>query len=618
MRLTEMFPTLKGIEFKAVGRIYGYFYEYIVRFRGKLGMALLSGFGLMAMDILRPWPIKIIFDGILFQKHKVMKYPLVPDLLEKGPVWLLTAACVSIVLIAFFRGLFSYSEEVQTAEVGQRTAASIRRRLYDHIQRSSRSFHDTQKSGDLLVRLTGDINLLKEMLVNFIVTATGGVLVLTGMIVIMFIMDWQLTLMALVTVPILMISIGKYTRGIKEATNRARRNEGRVASLAHESLNFISLVHAFSLENLQYDKFSRFNRSNLRAGLKSTRLAASFQRIIELVLAGGSCVVLWFGVRRVMDGVLTPGDLLVFVSYMKDMYRPLRKLSKLTSRVAKATACGERVLEILDIEPEIKDSPGAIAAAPFRGEIAFDNVSFSYGDSDCVLRDINFAIEPGQTVALVGPSGTGKTTLVNLVLRFYDPAQGAVRIDGYDLREITLESLRNQISVIMHEPSMFGLSIRENIALGKPEATEEEIIQATKIANAHDFIMNMEDGYDTIVGEQGSTLSRGQKQRISLARAAVRDAPIIILDEPTTGLDVESEFLVVDSLTRMTEKRTCIVIAHHFSTISSADRILVLEGTSIIEDGSHDQLMKTGSRYHELYSMQLASGGEGGSGEEGR
>ena len=413
-------------------------------------------------------------------------------------------------------------------------------------------------------------------------------------------------------------SIGKYTRSIKEATNRARRKEGQVASLAHESMNFISLVHAFSLEKLQYDKFSRFNRSNLRAGLKSTRLAASFQRIIELVLAAGSCVVLWFGVRRVLDGVLTPGDLLVFVSYLKDMYRPLRKLSKLTSRVAKATACGERVLEILDIEPEVKDAPGAIEAPRFRGEITFDQVSFSYINADWVLRDIDFTIEPGRTVALVGPSGTGKTTLVNLILRFYDPQHGSVRIDDHDLREITLESLRNQISVIMHEPSMFGVSIRENIAMGKADAAEAASVRATRFASANDVIMRMANDYATIVGERGSTLARGQKQRIALARAAVRDAPIIILDEPTTGLDAESEFLVIDALAHLMEDRTCIVIAHHFSTISSADRILVLEGTSIIEDGSHDQLMRAGNRYHELYSLQLAEGGETGGREEDR
>jgi len=611
MKPDNLFPTAKGIRVGAVRRVYGYFYPYIVRFRGKLGLALLSGFGLMAMDLLRPWPIKIIFDGILFQKHKVLKYPLVPLLLQKGPFWLLAACCVSIVLIAFLRGLFSYSEGVLTAEVGQRTASSIRRRLYDHLQRLSRSFHDTQKSGDLLVRLTGDINLLKEMLVNFIISATGGSLVLIGMVGVMLAMDWQLTLMALLTVPFLMISIGKYTQSIKEATNRARRKEGQVASLAHESLNSISLIHAFSLESLQYDKFSRFNRSNLRAGLKSTRLVASFQRIIELVLAAGSCVVMWFGVKRVMDGILTPGDLLVFLSYMKDMYRPLRKLSKLTSRVAKATACGERVLDILDREPTIRNAPDAVVAPPFRGEIGFDHVSFSYNDRDLILRDIHLTIEPGQTVALVGPSGTGKTTIAYLILRFYDPQSGYIRVDGLDVRGITLESLRNQISVIMHEPHLFGTTIRENIAMGKPEATDEEIIRAAKVANAHDFIMKMESDYETIVGERGSTLSRGQKQRIALARAAIHEAPIIILDEPTTGLDTESEVLVIDALNRMIVGKTCIVIAHRFSTIVSSDRILVLEDASIIEDGNHEQLIQRSSRYRELFSLQISAGMEG-------
>jgi ABC-type multidrug transport system fused ATPase/permease subunit len=320
---------------------------------------------------------------------------------------------------------------------------------------------------------------------------------------------------------------------------------------------------------------------------------------------------MWFGVRRVLDDVLSPGDLLVFASYMKSMYRPLRKLSKLTSRVAKATACGERVLEILDKEPTIKDAPDAVKAPQFSGKISFDQISFSYHNEEPVLDDVNFTIEPGQTVALVGTSGTGKTTIANLILRFYDPQRGSIVIDDYDIRGITLESLRNQISVIMHEPFLLGTTIRENIALGKPDATDEEIVRAAEIANAHEFIVKMEKNYNTMVGEQGSTLSRGQKQRISIARVAIREAPIIILDEPTTGLDAESELLVIDALNRLIRNKTCIVIAHRLSAIVSCDRILVLEDASIIEDGNHEELIQRSRRYRELFSLQDSAGVEG-------
>jgi ATP-binding cassette subfamily B protein len=599
-------PGSREIRPGAVKRVYRYFSQYLTRFRGKLGLALLSGVGVTLMDLARPWPMKIIFDGILYQKRSVIESPYFSFLFRYGTPGALAVVCLAIILIAWLSGLFTYKEAVLTAEVGHRTTASIRRRLYDHLQKLSRSFHDTRQSGDLLVRLTGDINLLKEMLVDFIVTATGRSMVLVGMVAIMLAMDWQLTVMALFTVPPLVYAITRYTGSIKAATDRARHKEGKVASLVHESLGSISLIQAFSLERLHYDKFSRFNRSNLRAGLKTTRLVASFQRLVELVLAAGTCVVMWFGVRRVLDGVLTPGDLLVFVSYLRNMYKPLRRLAKLTSRVAKATACGERVLDILDRVPAIQDAPGAVEAPPFRGEVTFDHVHFSYNGSETILRDVAFTIEAGQSVALVGPSGVGKTTIANLLLRFYDPLEGAVRIDGRDIREFTLGSLRSQISVIMHEPDLFGVSVRENIAMGRPDASEEEIVEAARIANAHAFILGLEEGYDTVVGERGARLSRGQKQRIALARAAVRRAPIIILDEPTTGLDAESEFLVMQALGRLTKARTCITIAHKLSTIAAAERILVLDDARVLEDGSHEQLLRASPRYRRLYALQAS------------
>jgi ABC-type multidrug transport system fused ATPase/permease subunit len=435
-------------------------------------------------------------------------------------------------------------------------------------------------------------------------------MVLVGMISIMLVIDWQLTLMAIFTVPALMFSIATYTRKIKASTIRARHKEGKVASIAHESLQSISMIQAFSLEEQQSERFSEYNKSNLRAGLRTRKLIASFQRLVEILLALGSCVVMWFGVQKVLDGILSPGDLIVFISYMRDMYRPLRKLSQLTSRVGKATACGERILEILDMKPIIRSSRKAIVAPPFIGKIHFNDVNFSYNGNDQTLRDIDFTIDPGQTVALVGPSGTGKTTILNLLLRFYEPQKGGIEIDGYNIRKITIESLRKQISVIMHEPYLFGTTVWENIAMGKPEATFEEIERAARIANAHEFIIDMEKGYETVLSESGSILSRGQQQRIALARTAIRETPIIILDEPTTGLDAKSELLVIDTLNKLMRDRTCIIIVHRFSTIKSSDRILVLDKGKIIEDGDHNTLMQTSSRYKELYSLQATQNSE--------
>lgn len=615
MGARRVLPIIRGIDPDAAKRVYRNFFPYVTRFKKQLLLALGSGVVVMAMDLLKPWPLKIIFDGILFENQSVRTSPLLSWLFDGGIPWVLAVTCISIVLIAVLHGTFSYSQEILTADVGHRTTASIRRRLYDHLQRLSKSFHDSRKTGDLLVRLTGDIAILKEMLIDFVIIATGQLLALIGMIVVMLVIDWKLTLMALLTVPALMMSIARYTREIRFATNRARHKEGKVASFSYEALNSISLIQALSLERLQYEKFSVYNRSNLRAGLRSVRLVASFQRIVEFLLAAGSCVVMWFGVRRVLDGILSPGDLLVFSSYMRDMYRPLRRLSKLTSRVAKATACGERILEILDREPLIKDAPHAVSAPPLGGRIRFDRVCFSYNGKEQILREASFVIEPGQTVGLVGASGVGKTTIVSLLLRFYEPQSGIITIDEHDIRHLSLESLRRQVSVIMHEPYLFATTIAENIAMGKPEARMEEIVSAAKAANAHDFIVSMENGYDTVVGESGCTLSRGQKQRIALARTAIRDAAILVLDEPTTGLDAESESLVIDALDRLMEGKTCIIIAHRLATIASLGRILVLEGGRIIEDGDHEELMQTSTRYREFFTMQVRT--RGGSTAEG-
>ena len=355
--------------------------------------------------------------------------------------------------------------------MGQKVVAAIRWQLYSHIQRLSRSFHDAHHSGDLLVRLTGDIGMLRELMLASVLFLSENLLVLLGMVAIMFWMDWQLTLIALGILPVLALLALRFTGKIKEATKKQRRKESQIAGVISETISAIAVVQAFAREGYEGERFSHQNKASLKANLKATRLEANLNRLVEVSLAVGTCGVLWLGVKRVQAGVLTPGDLLVFTAYLAGMYRPVRRLASLTSRIAKASSCGERVISILETEPEIKDAPDAIVAPPFRGEIVFEEVDFWYHPGDRVLNEVSFTVKPGQLVALVGPSGVGKSTIANLLLRFYDPQKGRILIDGTDIRRYTLASLRDQIAVVFQDAVLFSTTIRDNIAYGDRKST---------------------------------------------------------------------------------------------------------------------------------------------------
>lgn len=577
--------TSRRLRPSAIKALFRRFAHHLRAYRRHLIGATLCMIGAAAMELLRPWPLKIIFDVILIpQDRPGQALELVTDTVGSGDL-LLGLVTFAILAIAVLGGLFTFGQSYLIASVGQKVVASIRRQLYAHIQRLSHSFHDERSTGDLLARLTEDVRMMRDLLVTATIYASSRILVLVGTVSVMVLMDWQLTLVALMVAPLLVMSVARFGTQIKGAAKRQRRKESQIAQVMTEGMSSIKLVQAFAREAYEEERFARRNSSSARAGLRATRLEAHLDRLVQIILAFGTCGVIWFGVVRVQAGVLTPGDLLVFTAYLAGLYKPIRKLAALTGRIAKATVCGERIASILDLEPEIADAPDARPAPRFRGGIEFQDVTFAYRpDRSPVFANLNLKLAPGETVALMGESGVGKSTIANLLLRFYDPLLGSVRIDGIDIRRFTLASLRQQFAVVLQESILFDTTIRENIAYGKLDASDEEIIEAAKAANAHHFIESLPNGYDTVVGERGSMLSGGQQQRIAIARAMVRDAPIVILDEPMTGLDQENEAAVRIALHQLIRSRTCLIISHNPRTALDAERVVALSGDGQITE----------------------------------
>jgi ATP-binding cassette subfamily B protein len=430
---------------------------------------------------------------------------------------------------------------------------------------------------------------------------------LVGMIVIMLFMNWQLTLLAIAPAPFFIVSTMRISQKIREAALRQRHRQGAMAATAAESMSAIRVVQALSLENIFADSFNARSQQDQSEEIKGSKLSARLGRTVDALIAVSSGITLWYGARLVLREHLTAGELWIFLSYLKTAFRPIRDFAKYAARIAKASAAGERVLDVLDRTPEVRNLPGAVPAPKLRGEVRFENLNFEYEPGHRVLRNIDFVIEPGQHVSLVGPSGIGKSTMVSLILRLYDPIEGRVLIDGRDIREYTLESLRAQISVVLQDTILFASTARDNLAYGVPGATRDEIEHAARLANAHEFILALPEGYDTVLGERGVTLSTGQRQRIAIARAAIRQSPILILDEPTTGLDRENEQAVVDAFDKVSAGRTTFLISHDLRHTSQSELILYLDKGRIHEFGSHDDLISSNGRYAHLYRNFLVS-----------
>jgi subfamily B ATP-binding cassette protein MsbA len=417
-------------------------------------------------------------------------------------------------------------------------------------------------------------------------------------------------LISLSIVPALFLVVFVFTKRIKKASRELRQKQSELVNIVQEVFSSIRVVKAFSREDYEQRRFEEQSLENVETALQARALKGKLAPIVEVLAALGTCLVLGYGGRLALAGQLSAGDLIIFLAYLGKMYKPMRDLSKMGDTVSKASVSYERIQEVLNTVSRVRDLPRARHARPFKGKLEFEGVSFSYSPDHPILKDISFQIEPGQIAAFVGPSGAGKSTIISLIPRFYDPTAGRVKIDGSDIRAYTLQSLREQMSFVLQETLLFRAPIWQNIAYGKPEADRAQIIRAAELANAHEFIEKMPDGYDTMVGERGVTLSGGQRQRIAIARAVIRDTPILLLDEPTSGLDAESEQLVFEALGRLMEGKTCVVIAHHLSTIQRASTIFVVKDSSLAERGTHQELLAAGGAYAELYGIQSSSGGE--------
>jgi subfamily B ATP-binding cassette protein MsbA len=576
---------------------------------GALSLGLLAVIGETIADLLQPWTLKIVLDNVLKShappQHGWLNH-IVVAIAGNDPLAILRFAAIAALVIAVFGAACSYAEKYLTVSVGQRVMYDLRRTMYAHIQRLSLSYHDHKQTGDLISRVTSDIDSVQSFIASGILGAFISSLTLVGMVGVMFYINWQYTLIALSVAPPLFAVVYTYTRRIKKASREVRKKEGEIVSVVQEVLTSIRVVKAFAREDYEQQRLEEESMESMELALRARGLKSRLSPIVEIIVAIGTSMVLWFGARMVLQGKLSAGSLIVFILYLGKMYKPMQDLSKMTDAYSKASVGYERIREVLETEGGVTDLPAARNASPFRGRVEFQDVSFHYEPEAPVLRDVTFRIEPGQTVALVGPTGAGKTTIVSLIPRFYDPSSGIVRIDGQDVRQFTQKSLRQQISFVLQETLLFHGPVWNNIAYGKPGASRQEIYRAAELANAREFIDRLPQGYDTLVGERGVTLSGGQRQRIAIARAVIRNTPILILDEPSTGLDAESEKLVFEALDRLMEGKTSIVIAHRLSTIQRAHTILVVEGGTIRERGTHDALLKSGGTYAAFYELQTS------------
>jgi ATP-binding cassette, subfamily B, bacterial len=573
---------------------------------GSLTLGLIAIAGESFANLLEPWPLKIVLDDVLRSRQSnAWAMRMVHNLVGADKLAMLKVACVAVLAIAAFNAICTYGEKYLTTSVGQWVSYDLRLSIYSHIQRLSLAFHDQKRTGDLISRVTNDIDAIQSFIMNGLLGVLINVLTLGGMIAVMSYLNWQFTLIALSVVPVLFAMVYTYTRKIKKASREVRKKEGEITSVVEEVLSSIRVVKAFAREDFEVRRLEQESLEAVDISLRARSLKAKLTPLVGIVVSIGTGLVLWFGARLVMSSAMSAGELVVFILYLGKMYKPMQEISKMTDTYSKAAVGYERIQEILQTHVEVKDSRNAKRAPKFKGDIEFDNVSFAYDPKTPILKNVSMKIKAGQVSALVGPTGAGKSSIIGLIPRFYDPEEGVIKIDGADVKQFQQKSLRQQMSFVLQETVLFRAPIWQNIAYGKPNCTRTEIIKAAELANASEFIDRMPEGYDTIVGERGMTLSGGQRQRIAIARAVIRNTPILILDEPTSGLDSASEKLVFEALDRLMEGKTVVVIAHRLSTIQRADVIFVVKDGVIVERGNHEELMKLEGLYAELHNIQF-------------
>jgi ATP-binding cassette subfamily B protein/subfamily B ATP-binding cassette protein MsbA len=552
------------------------------------------------LELLKPWPLKLVLDNVI---------PGVrwPPLERLEPAGLLMAALAVLVAIHLLLGVFGVVHNIVTIRIGQRMVNDLRAELFDRLQRLSLRFHSRGAVGDLIHRVTLDSFSIQTLAMNGVFPLVGSSLLLVGMFVVMVQLSWHLTLVALVVCPLLFAGIAVLDGRIVALASEARAREGDVYTRAQRGLSAIRVVQAFAMEGREQRAFLATSTASLDSSRRLYTLQSVYTAAVGVILALGTALVLWFGVRGVWGAHVSVGDLIVFVSYLGSLYGPLNSILQTYGLAANARAGLRRVFEVLDSADEVAD--GFRVPEAVRGHVTFDDASFSYDGTRLALKHVSFDARPGELLAIVGESGAGKSTLLNLLPRFADVTEGRVCIDGIDVREWRLRELRRAITMVLQPPIVFPLSIAENIAYGRPEASLAEIEAAARLARAHEFVARLPQGYDTVLGEQGATLSEGERQRLTLARALLRDAPILILDEPTSAVDLETEALILDAIGTLSRGRTTFVIAHRLATVRRADRILVLRDGELIEEGSYEELVGRGGAFARLHAAQFGEGG---------
>jgi ATP-binding cassette, subfamily B, bacterial len=571
-----------------------------------LGVVLMTMGLTVGLEVLRPWPTKLLVDQVLGQQQLpegltgLLAALPGSDGLEGLLLWI----CIATVLIFLAGTLVSMASSIASVELGQRMTYDLGADLFLHLQRLSLLFHGHRPVGDTIARVTGDPHCVRVLITGVLLSVLQSALSLIVMFAIMWRLEPTMTLLSLGVVPFLMLSIWAFSGPMKDRNRKRRDLEGRIMSLVQQAVSAIPAVQAFTREELEHARFRRYADDTVVAYRRSAFADTWFKLIVGLVTAIGTAGIMWLGARYALEGKVTVGTILVFLSYLTSLYTPLNALTYTASTLQQAAANADRVLEILRTPSDVRDSPDA-REPRLRGHVRYEDVTFGYVPDRPVLKRISLEAEPGEVVAIVGPTGAGKTTLVNLLVRFFDPWTGRVTVDGEDIRQLRVRSLREQVAIVLQEPFIFPFTLAENIAYGRPDATHEEIVAAAVAANADDFIRQLPEGYDTVVGERGATLSGGEKQRLSIARAFLKGAPILILDEPTSALDARTEALLLEALNRLMEHRTTFVIAHRLSTIRNADRILVLDRGEVVEQGRHWELMAQEGLYASLYRQQM-------------
>ncbi len=576
-------------------------------YRGTLLIILLAMLLQMVATVATPWPLKIVLDNVVGE-HKLPHWLddfLRPFMHGGTKMEIAAAAAIALVLIVVLGAVASYVANYCTTSVGQWVANDLRIRTYDRLQHLSLNYYNTHEMGTLLSTITADVQTIQGFASSSTLGIVVDLLTIVGMLAIMFWLNWDFTLIAVAVTPFMLLIISRFKKAIKKATKEVRKEQSKIVAVVQQGLESMKVVKAFGRQDLEQEELSEVSKATVEAALKARRVKALLSPMVNVIVALCTAFVLWRSSSLILRGAMTAGALTVFLAYLAQLFKPVKDLATMTNTIAQTAVGVERVRAILEADDVIPEKADAREPEAFRGDIAFDHVDFGYDKEAKVLNNVSFKVSAGQMVGVVGPTGSGKSTVVSLIPRFYDPVRGKIMIDGIDVRDFTLRGLRSQIGYVLQETVLFRGTVAENIAYGKGGATRAEVEEAAELANAAEFINKMPHGYDSMVGDRGDTLSGGQRQRIGIARAIIRDNPILILDEPTAALDTESEKLVMDALHRLMQKRTVITIAHRLSTIRDADKILVLKDGVLAEEGSHDELMARSGIYAGLYQAQF-------------